>query len=88
VSEPPRDALFDLAMTRALAYARRTRALERAPDAAGLRRELELWALRTRFASRVDLDAVAARLLDAPPGEVHWRGGPDGGWRAGPPPRP
>ncbi|NBC22116.1 MAG: hypothetical protein GVY21_01430 [Gammaproteobacteria bacterium] len=88
MNEPPRDALFDLAMTRALAYARRTRALERSADVASLRRELELWALRTRFASRVDLDAVAARLFGAPSGEVHWRGGPDGGWRAGPPPRP
>jgi hypothetical protein len=84
----PRDALFELAMTRALAYARRTRALERARDARTLARELELWALRTRFASRVDLEAVAARLLDAPDGEAHWRGGPDGGWRPGPPPRP
>jgi hypothetical protein len=83
-----RDELFDLAVNRALSYARRTRALERAGDAAALARELELWVLRTRFAYRLDLMEVATRLLDAPPGEVHWSGGPAGGWHDGPAPRP
>lgn len=84
-----RSELFDLAMNRALAYARRTRALERSADVRSLARELELWQLRTRFAFRLDLDAIAARLLAAPAtGDVHWQGGPDGGWREGPPPRP
>ncbi|MEX2502532.1 MAG: hypothetical protein WD336_09155 [Trueperaceae bacterium] len=87
----PSDAraeLFDLAMNRALAYARGTRALRRARDAPALARELELWVLRTRFAYRIPLEAVAERLLRAPEGETHWSGGPDGAWRPGPPPRP
>lgn len=84
----PREELFDLAVNRALSYARRTRALERAGDVPQLVRELELWVLRTRFAYRIRLEEVASRLLTAPPGEVHWRGGPSGGWRQGAPPRP
>lgn len=80
--------LFDLAVNRALAYARRTRALERAGEVPALTRELELWALRTRFAYRIPLEQVAERLLSAPAGEVHWQGGPDGSWRPGPSPRP
>lgn len=83
-----RDELFDLAVNRALSYARRTRALERADDATALARELELWMLRTRFAYRLDLLEVATRLLQAPDGETHWAGGPAGGWREGAPPRP
>ena len=84
-----RDELFDLAVNRALAYARRTRALERTgDDAAALARELELWVLRTRFAYRLDLLEVATRLTQAPAGEVHWSGGRTGGWRDGPAPRP
>jgi hypothetical protein len=83
-----RDELFDLAVNRALAYARRTRALDRAGDAVALARELELWVLRTRFAYRLDLLEVATRLRRAPAGEVHWSGGRAGGWRDGPPPRP
>lgn len=83
-----RDALFELAMNRALTYARRTRALERVREPRALARELELWVLRTRFAYRIRLEQVAARLLTAPDGEVHWSGGPDGGWRDGPAPRP
>jgi len=86
--DDPRGELFDLAMNRALTYARRTRALERARAPRALARELELWVLRTRFAYRVPLEEVAARLLTAPDGEVHWAGGPDGGWRDGPAPRP
>ncbi|MDZ7708615.1 MAG: hypothetical protein U5J97_12125 [Trueperaceae bacterium] len=88
MSDGARDELFDLAVNRALSYARRTRALQRASDVPSLTRELELWILRTRFAYRVRLEEVAARLLDAPAGEVHWSGGAGGGWREGPPPRP
>lgn len=83
-----RDELFDLAVNRALRYARRTRALDRTDGVTALARELELWQLRTRFASRLDLEAIARCLRSAPPGEVHWRGGPDGGWCDGRPPRP
>lgn len=83
-----RDDLFDLAMNRALAYARRTRAFERSTDVPSLARELELWQLRTRFAFRLDLESIAERLLAAPAADVHWHGGPEGDWREGPPPRP
>lgn len=86
--EDGREALFDLAVNRALTYARRTRALDHAHDVPTLCRALELWMLRTRFAYRVRLEEIAERLLDAPDGEVHWAGGPDGAWREGPPPRP
>lgn len=87
-ADPARDDLFDLAMNRALTYARRTRALERTREPRALARQLELWVLRTRFAYRIPLEEVAARLATAPDGEVHWAGGPDGGWRDGPAPRP
>ena len=83
-----REDLFDLAVNRALSYARRTRALERASDDAALARELELWVLRTRFAYRLDLEQVARCLRAAPAGDVHWEGGPEGGWKAGAAPRP
>jgi len=83
-----RTDLFDLAVNRALAYVRRTRALERAGEVPALTRELELWALRTRFAYRIPLEQVAERLLRAPDGAVHWQGGPEGSWRSGAAPRP
>ena len=88
---PPDEArpdLFDLAVNRALAFARRTPAAQHARDVDAMARALEPWALRTRFASRFDPRDVAARLLTAPPGDVHWAGGRRGGWRPGPPPRP
>lgn len=83
-----REELFDLAVNRALAYARGTRALERAADDAALQRELELWVLRTRFAYRVDLGEVARRVRQAPRGDVHWAGGPSGAWNEGASPGP
>lgn len=83
-----RDALFDLAVNRALEYAQRTRALDRAEDAAALQRGLELWYLRTRFAYRIPIEEVVACLRSHPGGEAHWQGGPGGGWRPGPAPRP
>jgi len=82
-----RAELFDLAVARADAYLRRAR--RPASDApADLRRALEVWALKTRFASRIDLDDLA-RVLAARPAEPEdpaaprprWRGGPSGAWR-------
>jgi hypothetical protein len=77
-----RDALFDLAVARADAYLRARRPAT--ADAAALRRALEPWALKTRFAFRIDLDevvsALAARPTDAAPGALRWRGGRGGGW--------
>lgn len=82
-----RGELFDLAIARADAYLRRARRPpSRAPDE--LRRALEVWALKTRFASRFDLDELA-RVLAARPADPEdpaaprprWRGGPSGAWR-------
>ena len=83
-----RDELFDLAVNRARTYARRLGAIERSDGAGELARRLELWYLRTRFAYRVPLDGVAAAVWTDPGGDVHWSGGPDGGWRPGPPTEP
>lgn len=53
--------LFELALARAAAYLERARP-PAGRDAGAIRRALEPWALRTRFASRVDLDALARAL--------------------------
>lgn len=59
----PRDALFDLALERAEAYLRRARR-PTSTDPAAIRRALEVWSLKTRFASRFDLDAIAEALAE------------------------
>ncbi len=81
-----RAGLFDLAVARADAYVRRARA-PLSNDPAGLRRALEVWALKTRFASRVNLDEVVRALCLRPPDpadatapQPRWRGGPNGSW--------
>jgi hypothetical protein len=81
-----RGDLFDLAVARADAYLRRARP-PLSDDPAGLRRALEVWALKTRFASRVDLDEVVRALRLRPPDPTasgapppRWRGGPSGSW--------
>lgn len=59
----PHDPLFALALTRAEAYLKRARPpADASPEA--IRRALEPWALKTRFASRVDLDALALALAE------------------------
>jgi hypothetical protein len=60
---PPHDPLFALALARAEAYLKRARPPADA-DPASIRRALEPWALKTRFASRVDLDALARALAE------------------------
>ena len=76
-----RAALFDLAVARADAYARRARA-PRARDAQAIARALEVWHLKTRFAGRVPLALVAQALATRPAGEGWvWSGGEDGAWR-------
>ena len=82
----PRDALFDLAVNRALTYALRLGlALE---DTAALRSGLELWYLKTRFAYRIPLEDVVAALKSYPGGDCFWRGGRAGGWQRGSTPKP
>jgi len=76
----PRTALFDLAVARADAYARRAR-VPSAGDAKAIARALEVWHLKTRFAGRVPLAAIAAALALRPEGDGWvWSGGDEGGW--------
>jgi hypothetical protein len=85
-----RDALFDLAVERALTYLTRARAAQ-GRDPAAIERALEVWYLKTRFASRVPLSGIVAALARRPVGDPaawRWRGGPDGDWEGrGPPTR-
>jgi hypothetical protein len=77
-----RDELFELAVNRALTYARRVR-LDLG-SAERLSAGLEVWYLKTRFAYRVPLAEVVAALLTHPgagAAGATWDGGPDGGWR-------
>ena len=81
-----RGGLFDLAVARADTYLRRARP-PLSDEPADLRRALEAWALKTRFASRVNLDEVVRALRLRPPDPAdpaaprpRWRGGPRGSW--------
>ena len=81
-----RAALFDLAVARADAYTRRAR-VPPSDGPAALTQALEVWQLKTRFASRVPLELVARALAARPAGEGWiWRGGPEGEWRLEAPP--
>lgn len=76
-----RDALFDLAVNRAAEYALRLGVLGEGARTETLATSLELWFLRTRFASRVPFDPIA-EALQAWVGRDHrWSGGPGGAWR-------
>ncbi len=75
-----RDALFDLAVNRAGEVASRLGGVSR--------RDLEVWYLKTRFASRLPFEAVLDAVERRPTGAAHWEGGPQGGWRPGPPTLP
>lgn len=69
-----RDTLFDLAVNRAATFQR----------SAGPHTRLEEWQARTRFSSRVDLEAVRGALATRPgDGEWHWEGGREGRWVPG-----
>jgi hypothetical protein len=79
-----RDALFDLAVARAETYVTRARVAD-PRDRAALTRALEVWYLKTRFASRVPLVAIVDALAVRPAGagrRWEWRGGADGAWTA------
>lgn len=76
-----RAALFDLALARADAYVQRAR-VPRGDDPAALARSLEVWHLKTRFAARIPLAAIAAALATRPNGDGWvWCGGEAGGWQ-------
>ena len=74
-----RDALFDLAVARALSYAVRLK-LDFS-NARALRQGLELWYLKTRFAYRISLDEIISALQRYPGAGRSWRGGRAGAWR-------
>lgn len=74
----PRDALFDAAVNKALAYARRLGVPLN--DREKLRAGLELWYLKTRFAYRVPLDDVVEALSGCPDASYTWKGGAAGRW--------
>jgi hypothetical protein len=83
-----RDALFDLAVNRALVYAQRLGLVPAPPHAPQLQEGLRAWYLRTRFAYRVPLEEVVARLERYPGAGHYWSGGPDGVWVPGENPFP
>jgi hypothetical protein len=77
-----RAALFDLAVERAATYLERAR-VPTGRDPSALARALEVWYLKTRFASRVPLDEIVAVLAARPErgeGATRWRGGRSGRW--------
>ena len=82
----PRDALFDLAVNRALSYTQRLKVSLH--DADTLRSKLEVWYLKTRFAYRIPLDDVVATLLGFPGADHYWQGGSEGRWQEGKVPNP
>jgi len=70
------DALYDLAVNRAAVFLRGARPTD-------AHAALKEWHARTRFARRVPLEDVIARLELKPPGDWHWHGGPNGTWQRG-----
>ena len=72
-----RERLFELALARAEAYLQRAR-VPASRDPESIARALEAWALRTRFAQRIDLLELARVLAERPPGGAVYR---DGTWQ-------
>ncbi len=68
------DAIFDLAVNRALAFVR----------GANSSVDLSAWHAKTRFVSRVNLQDVRAALEQKPiNGDWYWSGGISGSWHSG-----
>ena len=81
--------LFDLAVNRALLYARRLGLpLEKTEQGEGVRAGLEPWYLKTRFAYRISLEKVVETLQGYPGDDHYWVGGEGGRWVAGRNPQP
>jgi hypothetical protein len=73
-----RASLFDLAVERALSYTKGLNvALQNEEE---LKKSLEVWYLKTRFAYRISLDDVV-EVLQRYPGQGSWSGGEDGTWQ-------
>jgi hypothetical protein len=86
-----RDALFDLAINRALSYAQSLHlslsegsSLEKDP----LEKALSTWHQQTRFAYRIPLKTICQILLSYPGNGHFWQGGEKGSWQRGKAPRP
>lgn len=76
---PVTDAVFDLAINRAVTFLR----------GAGAQGKLADWHAKTRFAARVDLERIQVVLATMPrDGAWHWAGGSDGAWQRGKPRTP
>jgi len=77
----PRSALFDLAIERALSYAKKLGLI----DAKGIKKpdELEIWYLKTRFAYRIPFNDIKNILASYPNNDAIWRGGKNGKWTSG-----
>lgn len=78
--DAPHPELFALAVTRAANYLQRAR-VPASHDPEGIARALEGWALRTRFASRINMLELARVLAERPTGHAQWR---DGAWQREP----
>lgn len=74
----PRPELFDAAVNGALTYALRLGVP--LTDQDELRRGLELWYLKTRFAYRVPLGDVLEALGRCLDPSYNWKGGANGRW--------
>lgn len=72
-----RDALFDLAVNRSLAYSKSI-GLE-SNDKEKLKQGLGVWYLKTRFAYRISLDNIV-EVLQGYSGQGTWSGGKNGNW--------
>ena len=75
-----RTILFDLAVNRTVVYALRLGTLKNSADRDLLAGTLELWFLRTRFASKIHFNQVIEVLLTWTSEAHYWAGGYYGSW--------
>lgn len=75
-----RTILFDLAVNRTVVYALRLGTLKNSADRDLLAGTLELWFLRTRFASKINFNQVIEVLLTWTSEDHYWSGGYYGSW--------
>ncbi len=81
-----REALFDLAINRALSYAQSLHLSLK--EGSSLETTLKPWYQQTRFAYRIPLKTICQILLSYPGNEHFWQGGEKGDWQAGKTPQP
>jgi len=76
-----RQALFDLAVARALSYASRLAIMDKKLSSKAMHVRLELWYLKTRFAYRIPLAEIIVVLQSYPNDGSKWQGGKNGQWQ-------